>query len=105
MAARDTWQARQTTPVKFTLRSDEGNFGADPGVKVIVFDPLDKSGTRSAVYEVGEGQGHVRIDLEEEQYIADVRLKDLGWVTPGMIVAVRVEAGGLLLGELALQTR
>jgi len=105
LSRNNPWRVGQTVPVKFTLRDDEGNFGVDQGVRLVVFDPLDGSGTRRAVFDVGEGPGSLRIDLAEEQYVANVSLKDLGWVTPGAPVAVRVEAGGLVLGELTLETR
>lgn len=99
---KTTVHAKQTLPVRFTLRDGDGVFGVDPGVTVRVFDPSDASGERVAVYRVGDGTDDLRINVPAERYMLNLPLRKLPWVAPGMPLVVRVEAGGLLLGECEL---
>jgi len=99
------WRLSQTVPVKFSLRDEAGAFGTDPGVTVRLSDPEDASGLNSTTYAVGEGPGAIRINQDEEHYQVNVKLSDLRWVRPGMIVHATVQAGGIVLGELDMPVR
>lgn len=103
--ARVTWSPTQTLPVKFSLRDDDGVFGVDPTVTVRVYDPRDTSGERALAYSVGRGSSAIRIDLAEELYILNVKVKDIPWATAGTPLTVSVEAGGIVLGELPVFIR
>jgi hypothetical protein len=100
-----SWRLSQTVPVKFSLRDEAGAFGTDPGVTVRLSDPEDASGLNSATYAVGEGPGAIRINQDEEHYLVNVKLSNLRWMRPGMIVHATVQAGGIVLGELDMPVR
>lgn len=102
---RNEWRYKQTVPVKFTLRDDEGKFGVDPGVIVKVYDPADLSGNRVAVFRAGRGSDSIRISTEDEFYLVNVDLSKVSWVAPGMTLTIAVEGGGYPLGETELRVR
>lgn len=71
-----------TIPIKFTIRDAQGTFVADESVYVWITDPTNPS--EAIVSFTGAGPAihgrsdTVRIDLEEQHYIANLNLRDYG---------------------------
>lgn len=104
-ASGTTWSMTQTIPIKFSLRDDDGVFGVDPGVIVRLSDAADTSGTRSSIFRIGQGSDSLRICEDDELYILNVKPRSLGWASPGTLIRVTVEAGGVVLGAFEAPVR
>ncbi len=102
VSAKRTAQITQTLPVIFTLRDANGSFVADPSLSVRVYD---KSNPLCATLFRVSQPGGVRVNLKEEQYHLNMKVKDLSWAKPGTCLGISVEAGGIKLGEARVDIR